>query len=241
MVARMPAHRDTAPRHIAIIMDGNGRWARERHLPRIAGHQAGAKNVRRVVEAGIGLGVDILTLYAFSTENWRRPEAEVTALMALIAQFMRQEAGEMKRKGVRLQILGRRAPLPEDLQSLADWAERETAGGQRLLLNLGINYGSHTEMVDATRALVCAVHEKEVSPDQIDEVTFSEYLYTSGLPDPEICIRTGGEMRLSNFLLWQLAQAYFWSTPVFWPDFDGATLSQAVQAWQKDRKDDEKT
>jgi len=225
------------PRHVGIIMDGNGRWAQARGLPRSMGHQAGARNVRRIVEACVELGIGMLTLYTFSTENWNRPQAEVAFLMKLLRRFVERETLELKRQGVCLQILGRRTRLPPNLLAALDQAVHDTHAGQRLVLNLALNYGGRAEIVDAARALVRAVQEGRIRPEQVDEATFSRFLYTADLPDPELVVRTGGDLRLSNFLLWQVAEAYIWSTLVYWPGFRKADLLLAIQAWQKDQED----
>ncbi|MCD6285825.1 MAG: di-trans,poly-cis-decaprenylcistransferase [Anaerolineae bacterium] len=221
------------PRHVAIIMDGNGRWAQARGLPRTAGHQAGVRSIRSIIEACGELGVCGLTLYAFSTENWARPQAEVDFLMRLLQDYARREASELRRNGVRLNVIGRREGLPPALLETLDQAVRETRDGERLILNLAINYGGRAEIVDATRSLVRAVRRGEVDPERIDEATFGHFLYTAARADPDLVIRTGGEQRLSNFLLWQTAEAFFWSTPVHWPDFQNADLLVAIQAWHR--------
>ncbi len=221
------------PRHIAIIMDGNGRWAQAWGLPRTAGHQAGVQTVRRIVEACGELGVCVLTLYAFSTENWARAQAEVDFLMRLLQDYARLEVSELRRNGVRLNVIGRREGLPSALLDTLDRAMRETCDGERLILNLAINYGGRAEIVDATRSLIRAVRRGEVDPGQVDQVTFGRFLYTAGLPDPDLVIRTAGEQRLSNFLLWQAATSFFWSAPVCWPDFREADLLAAIRAWRE--------
>jgi len=238
MNATMPSADAAVPRHVALIMDGNGRWAQARNLPRGIGHRAGARNIRCIVEASVDLGIDVLTLYAFSTENWKRPQAEVALIMELLQRYVERETPKLKRQGVRLRILGRRAELPPELADLLDQAVRDTASGQRLALNLAINYGGRSEIVDATRALVRAVQEGKLSPEQIRETTFARFLYTAELPDPDLVIRTGGDLRLSNFLIWQAAGAYFLSTSTYWPDFGQADLLQAIQAWREDRSND---
>jgi len=222
-----------APRHVAIIMDGNGRWAQARGLPRTAGHQAGVRSIRSIVKACGELGVCSLTLYAFSTENWARPQAEVNFLMRLLQDYARREASELRRNGVRLNVIGQREGLSPALLDTLDRAVRETRDGERLILNLAINYGGRAEIVDATRSLVCAVRRGEVDPERIDEATFGHFLYTAGSADPDLVIRTAGEQRLSNFLLWQTAEAFFWSTPVHWPDFRNADLLVAIRAWHR--------
>jgi len=235
------ARDDTAvPQHVAIIMDGNGRWAQARNLPRSIGHKAGARNIRHVVEACAAWGIEVLTLYAFSTENWNRPQAEIAFLMKLLQRYVERETPELKRQGVRLQILGRRAELPPELMSLLDQAVQNTRSGQRLTLNLALNYGGRAEIVDATRALAQAVQEGKLLSEQVNETVFSRFLYTAGVPDPDLVIRTGGELRLSNFLIWQAAGAYFWSTPTYWPDFGQADLLDAIRAWREDCSNDTK-
>lgn len=214
-------------------MDGNGRWAQQRGLPRVAGHQAGVEAVQRLVRICPDIGIRVLTLYTFSTENWRRPRAEVAFLMRLLQQYARREAAELRRNGVRLKVIGRRAGLPPSVLAALDQAMEETGDGNRLILNVALNYGGRAEIVDASRAVMAACQRGELDPDALDEATFGRYLYTAGLPDPDLVIRTAGEMRLSNFLIWQVAGAVFWSTPVFWPDFDKEHLLQAIQDYQK--------
>ena len=221
------------PRHIAIIMDGNGRWARRRRLPRIAGHRAGAQAVRNVVESSSRLGVKALTLYAFSTENWKRPRSEVNTLMDLLREYIRRELAEIHRNGIRLQILGRYEQLPpEVLQDLED-ALRQTASNQGMVLNVALNYSARTELVDAFHAIYKKLLQNGSSAAPVTEQTISDHLYTSGLPDPDLLIRTSGEMRVSNFLLWQIAYAEIWVTDTCWPDFNRRTLLQAILDFQK--------
>ena len=234
--ADTPQRFDTAgdvPTHVAIIMDGNGRWARARGLPRVAGHRAGVQTVRRVVEACDDLGVQELTLYTFSTENWQRPAAEVEALMVLAEEYARREAGELHHRNIKVQLLGRREDLPSSLLETIDHSVHLTRHNTGLVLNLALNYGGRAEIVDAARAVVAAHERGELSLDDLDEATFARHLYTAGLPDPDLIIRTAGEMRLSNFLIWQAAAgARFWSTPVFWPDFTRQHLLDAIAAWR---------
>lgn len=221
------------PCHVAIIMDGNGRWAQQRGLPRIAGHQAGMKAVRRVVRACADIGIRILTLYTFSTENWQRPKAEVAFLMKLSEEYARREAAELRRDGVRLNLIGRRVGLPPSVLAALDRAMEETRDGNKLILNLALNYGGRAEIVDASRAVVADYQCGKVDPDILDETTFSLHLYTAGLPNPELVIRTAGEMRLSNFLIWQVVGAVFCTTSIFWPDFDKEHLLQAITSYQE--------
>ena len=222
--------------HIAIIMDGNGRWAQQRGLPRSAGHRAGVETVRHVVRACADLGLKVLTLYTFSTENWRRPEPEVALLMRLTEDYARREVDELDRNNVQLRILGRREGLPASLLRAMDEGIRRTAHNTGLVLNLAFNYGGRAEIVDAARAMVTAVRQGKLNPALLDEAVFGHFLYTAGLPDPDLVIRTAGEMRLSNFLIWQVAGALFWSTPVYWPDFDKTHLLAAIRAWQEGRE-----
>lgn len=231
--APVTSQQDRVPRHVAIIMDGNGRWAQQRGLPRLAGHRAGTENVRRILEACVDLGVKILTLYAFSTENWTRPREEVDGLMSLLSQVMDREAENLRKNGVRLRHLGAPEGLPAQLRSRIEQGIAATSAGDRLLVNIALNYGGRSEIVTAVQRLM----KDGLSPDQITEQTISDYLYTSGLPDPDLIIRTAGEMRLSNFLIWQAAYAEFYATPTFWPDFDRQELEKALQAYaQRQRK-----
>ena len=227
------SQQDRVPRHVAIIMDGNGRWAQQRGLPRLAGHRAGTENVRRILEACVDLGVKILTLYAFSTENWTRPREEVDGLMSLLSQVIDREAENLRKNGVRLRHLGAPEGLPAQLRSRIERGIATTSAGDRILLNVALNYGGRSEIVTAVQRLM----KDGLSPDQVTEQTVSDYLYTSGLPDPDLIIRTAGEMRLSNFLIWQAAYAEFYATPTFWPDFDRQELEKALQAYaQRQRK-----
>jgi len=221
------------PSHVAIIMDGNGRWAKERGLPRIAGHRAGAEAVRRVVRAAGEFGIKVLTLYAFSTENWKRPRAEVEALMNLLRTYLRRELDELNRNNVRLQSIGRTEELPRMVQEELARAEEATKDNTGLILNLALNYGGRVEILDAVRALVKDATEGKVKVEDIDEELFGSYLYTRGLPDPDLLIRTSGEMRVSNFLLWQISYAELYFTPVYWPDFTREHLLEAILDYAK--------
>jgi len=224
------------PCHVAIIMDGNGRWAQARGLPRTAGHRAGVQTARHIVEVCGQLGVRVLTLYTFSTENWNRPHNEVDFLMRLCREYAEREVPELRRNGVRLNVIGRRGGLPAKVRDALERAMRETRQGDRLLLNLAINYGGRAEITDAARTLIGAVQRGEVNPGEIDEAVFERFLYTAEMPGLDLVIRTGGERRLSNFLLWQAADAFFWSTPVYWPDFKEEDLLEVIQAWRAGRK-----
>src|SRR5215468_4594285 len=200
------------PAHIAIIMDGNGRWAAQRHLPRVEGHRAGIDSVRDVVETSARLGIDVLTLYAFSVENWKRPRAEVNTLMLLLKRYIKLELETLQRNNIRFGVIGRPEELSRDVRQELDLALEQTAGNTGLLFNIALNYGGRAEIVDAARRALAA----GVSPDDLDERRFGEFLYTAGQPDPDLLIRTSGEMRVSNFLLWQIAYAEIWVTETLW-------------------------
>jgi undecaprenyl diphosphate synthase len=217
-----------APEHVAIIMDGNGRWARARGLPRAAGHRAGAQAVRRTIEAAIGCGVSWLTLYAFSSENWRRPPEEVLDLTGLLRHYIRQELAEMSREGVRLRIIGNRERFDSDLQAELARAETATRGNSRLNLNVALSYGSRDEIVTAARAIATAALAGRLEPASLDEAAFERFMFTSGMPDPDLVIRTSGERRLSNFLMWQSAYSELVFLDVLWPDFGRADLEFAL-------------
>jgi len=223
------------PKHIAIIMDGNGRWARRRHLPRVAGHRAGVTSVRYVVECASRIGIPSLTLYAFSEENWkRRPKAEVDFLMKLLARYLKQEVPTLHRNNVRLEYIGRLHELPSFVQERMAWAKQETARNTGMLLTLALNYSARSELVDAFQSLVhAAANNGGIAHLKIDEESVSRHLYTGHLPDPDLVIRTSGEMRLSNFLLWQLAYAEIYVTPTLWPEFRGVHLLEGIAEYQK--------
>ncbi len=218
----------TVPRHIAIIMDGNGRWAKERGLPRIAGHEQGAESVRAVTEACVELGVGFLTVYAFSTENWKRPAAEVAALWVLLEHFIAQETPTLMKNNVRLQAIGRLHELPESCQQALAVAVAQTAGNTATTLVLALNYSGRTEIVDAVRSLSAEVAAGRLGADEIDAEKFSAHLDTRAIPDPDLLIRTSGEMRLSNFLLWQLSYTEIVVTAKLWPDFGKDDLRAAI-------------
>ncbi len=225
------------PRHIAIIMDGNGRWAAERGLPRSAGHQAGMASVRAVVEACLESGVEVLTLFAFSQENWQRPPAEIEALMALLQEYIAREAADLRQRNVVVRMLGDLDRLTPPARAAVDQIEAITSRGSALALNICLSYGSRAELVRATRRVAERVRAGELDVDAIDEATVSAELYTAPWPDPDLLIRTSGEMRLSNFLLWQLAYAEFHVTPVLWPDFGRDDLFAAILDYQqRDRR-----
>ncbi len=220
---------ERVPRHVAIIMDGNGRWARARGLPRTAGHRAGTENLREVLKAAVEFGIEQLTIYAFSTENWARPYTEVRALMALAEHVLDSRLNELHESGVRLRHLGRTEGLPDSVVKKIHQAEALTAGNTRLGLNIAFNYGGRAEIVDAVRAMLA----EGLDPDAVDEQALSDRLTTRGLPDPDLVIRTAGEMRLSNFLVWQAAYAEFYACDVFWPDFGREQLHKALVAYQE--------
>ncbi len=221
------------PAHVAIIMDGNGRWARSRGLPRAAGHRAGVGAVRRAIEGCRDLGVRILTLYAFSTENWRRPSDEVGVLMGLLHERLVAEAEELQRSGIRVRIVGDLDAIAPETRAQIERVEAMTVDNQALLLNVAFNYGGRAEIARAVRTLAARVRDGRFGVEQISEQTLSECLYTAGLPDPELLIRTGGERRLSNFLLWQAAYAELVFLDLYWPDFDRHHLVAAVSEYQQ--------
>jgi undecaprenyl diphosphate synthase len=222
---------DRLPQHIAVIMDGNGRWAKRRRLPRIAGHRAGIRAVRQAVEACARLGVPYLTLYAFSLENWKRPHSEIKLLMALLREYLKKETGELNKQNIRLAVIGRVDELPKPVQADLQVALEKTRGNTGMRLTLALNYGARAELIDAVRALAEQLKRDGATP--IDEATFSQYLYTRDVPDPDLLIRTSGELRLSNFLLWQVAYSEIWVTETLWPDFTQKDLFQAIIDFQK--------
>ncbi|MBM3889638.1 MAG: isoprenyl transferase [Verrucomicrobia bacterium] len=221
------------PRHVAIIMDGNGRWARQRGLPRIEGHRAGAESVRAAVRAAGKFGVKYLTLYAFSVENWRRPKLEVSGLMRLLVRYLRSEIDELNRSNVRLETIGRLEDLPKSAQRELEEARQRLAKNTGLTLIVALSYGGRTELVDAMRKIAQEVKAGRLRPEQIDEATISSALYTARFPDPDLLIRTSGEMRLSNFLLWQTSYTEIWITPTLWPDFREPDFLQALEEYRK--------
>lgn len=220
-----------APRHIAIIMDGNGRWAAAHGLPRSIGHRRGAEAVRRTVEGCIRHGVGVLTVYAFSSENWKRPAEEVEDLMTLLRVYLEQEIDELDNNGVRVRFIGDRQAFPENLRKLIAESEARTAGNVKLTLVIALNYGSHGEIVEACRQLARKAISGEVAPDEIDAAQIRAHLQAPDIPDPDLIIRTSGEKRLSNFLLWQAAYAELVFLDVMWPDFDESALEGAIQEY----------
>jgi len=221
------------PHHVGIIMDGNGRWAQARGLPRSAGHQAGMQKVRQIVEACANLDIEVLTLYAFSTENWCRPVEEVNYLMLLAEEYADHELPELQRNGVRLQLMGKREGLPAPVLKALDQAIVQTRDNSRLVLNLALNYGGRTEIVDAIKAILMAREQDAPEGFSLDESIIASYLYCPDCPDVDLVIRTGGEWRMSNFMLWRSANAVFWSTPVLWPDFQREHLQEAIKIYDK--------
>ncbi len=221
------------PSHVAIIMDGNGRWAEARSLPRVEGHRAGIASVREVVETSARLGIKILTLYAFSVENWKRPKSEIDTLMGLLKEYLRRELPEIKRNNIRFRTIGRVWELAPSIQLELEHAMQDTASNTGMLMNIALNYGGRTELVDAFRAILKAARGNGVSEPDVNEDLISQNLYTAGLPDPDLLIRTSGELRISNFLLWQIAYAEIWITPVYWPDFRRRHLFEAIIDYQR--------
>ena len=221
------------PAHIAIIMDGNGRWAEKRGVSRIEGHLAGINSLREIVRFCGDLGIRVLTVYTFSTENWARPESEVKALMEFLSNYLREEIVEMNSNNVRLSAIGKLEGLPVPVQKELENCMKVTSGNNGLILNLALNYGGRADIVDGVRKLASDVKDGKLKLADINEELFNQYLCTSGLPDPELLIRTGGEMRVSNFLLWQISYTEIWVTPVCWPDFDKMHLLQAIVDYQK--------
>jgi undecaprenyl diphosphate synthase len=214
---------------VAIIMDGNGRWAAQRHLPRVEGHRAGIDSVRDTVETAARLGIDVLTLYAFSVENWKRPAAEISTLMMLLKRYLRLELNTLLGNDIRFQVIGRMEDLADDVQDELRRGIERTAKSSGMLFNIALNYGGRAEIVDAARRAI----ERGIRPAELDERMFGDFLYTAGQPDPDLLIRTSGEMRVSNFLLWQIAYAEIYVTETLWPDFRRRHLLEAVLAYQK--------
>jgi len=220
---------DRLPAHVAIIMDGNGRWAAQRHLPRVEGHRAGIDAVRDTVETAARLGVGVLTLYAFSMENWKRPAAEISTLMMLLKRYLRSELKTLLTNNIRFNVIGRMEDLSQDIQDELRAAIDRTDKDNGMLFNIALNYGGRAEIVDAARRAI----ESGIRPEHLDEQRFASFLYTAGQPDPDLLIRTSGEMRVSNYLLWQIAYAEIYVTETLWPDFRRRHLLEAVLAYQK--------
>jgi undecaprenyl diphosphate synthase len=229
-------HPGRIPRHVAVIMDGNGRWAQERGFPRVFGHRNGARSVREVVEEAGRLGVEVVTLYSFSLENWKRPADEVQALMLLCLTYLDGEVDHLVREGVRFRVIGRRDGLPPEVLAAIDRTTAATASCTRATLCLAINYGSRAEIIDAARAIARDVRAGRLAPEEIDEAAVERRLYTAGLPDPDLLIRTAGEFRVSNYLLWQISYAELYVTDTYWPDFGAAELRAAIRAYAGRRR-----
>jgi undecaprenyl diphosphate synthase len=225
--------RGNLPRHIAIIMDGNGRWARARGAARLFGHRAGRESVREAVKGCVALGVEVLTLYTFSIENWKRPRREVDALMGILQETLRAEREELRENNVRLAVIGRTQDVPAPVRKAIAETQAFLAGSSGLLLNLALSYSGRAELVDAVRALLQKEGRARLDPAAVDEAMIASHLSTAGLPDPDLLIRTSGEMRLSNFMLWQLAYTELWITETLWPDFRRRHLYQAVADYQR--------
>jgi undecaprenyl diphosphate synthase len=224
---------EIVPRHVALIMDGNGRWAKARGLPRLAGHRAGTENLRPILEACVEFGIEILTIWAFSTENWQRPETEVKGLLRILGRMIRRELNELHKQGVRLRHIGRLERLPERLQKQVLDAIELTQNNDRIVLNVGFDYGGRAEIIHAVRQII----RDGIPAEKVDEELLSSYMYTAGQPDPDLIIRTGGDLRTSGFMLWQSAYTEYYVTPTFWPDFGREELYQALIAFsQRDRR-----
>ncbi|MEW6606128.1 MAG: isoprenyl transferase [bacterium] len=225
--------KDKLPGHIAIIMDGNGRWAKGKKLPRVAGHRAGMKTVKRIVKLCGELGIKVLTLYAFSTENWTRPQKEVNTLMNLLREYLRKETGELNRDNVKLNFIGRIEQLSDLIIKDLKWATEKTAHNTGLILNIALNYSGRADIIDAIKKLTADIENKKCSSEDINEPLFEKYLSTANLPEPDLLIRTSGEMRISNFLLWQIAYTEIYITPAYWPDFSRKHFLSAIVDYQK--------
>ncbi len=221
------------PVHVAIIMDGNGRWAINRGMPRAFGHRAGVEALRDVVQISSEIGIKVLTVYAFSTENWKRPQEEISILMDLLVEYLHKEIDELKKENVQVRAIGKINELPASARRAVAIAHEKTKDCSGLTLNIALNYGGRAEIVDAVKEIALKVSKGELSPEDIDQETLSEYLYTSGQPDPDLLIRPSGDYRISNFLLWQLAYTEFWHTDVLWPDFKKYHLLEAIIEFQR--------
>ncbi len=224
--------KDKLPEHVAIIMDGNGRWAQERRLPRTAGHREGIARVREIVECGRELGIKIITLFAFSAENWSRPKNEINMLMRYLNNFLDREVARLHKNNIKFLVIGRKEPMPKNIQEKIRKAEEKTKDNSRMTLALALNYGSRQEIVDAVKKIALAVLEDKAAISDINEDTFGSYLYTAGLKDPDLLIRTSGEMRISNFLLWQLSYAELCFPRKYWPDFKKSDFKKAIEEYQ---------
>jgi len=225
--------KDKLPKHIAIIMDGNGRWAKERGLQRISGHRAGMQSVKTAVKLSSELGIKVLTLYAFSTENWTRPRKEINALMRILREYLHKEINELHQNNVKLNFMGRIDELPELVQQDLKMAKEKTANNTGLLLNVALNYSGRADITDAIKKIIIDIENRKCKKEDINEALLGKYLYTSSLPEPDLLIRTSGEMRISNFLLWQIAYTELYITPIYWPDFSRKHLLSAIIDYQK--------
>jgi len=225
--------KDKLPQHLAIIMDGNGRWAERRGLPRNAGHREGAKAVRRVITNCLDFNIPILTIFAFSTENWKRPKKEIIYLVKLFERVLSREKANLVKNNIKINFIGRLDNLPNSLIEKMKELHESTKRNNKLILNIAINYSGRTEIVDALKSILLKIDNKKLSIEEINENTIRDNLYTHNLPDPDLLIRTAGEMRISNFMLWQIAYTELWVTPVFWPDFDENNLVEAIRNFQK--------
>ncbi len=223
---------DSIPKHIAIIMDGNGRWAKQRMLPRSMGHRAGVEALRDVIKTASNIGVKYLTLYAFSTENWKRPDSEISILMKLLIEYLRKEIAELHHNDVKIRTIGNIVQLPDEVITEIDKAVTKTQLNKGLCVNIALNYGGRSEILNAIKEIGIKIENNEIHIDEIDETLVESLLYTAGIPDPELLIRTSGEIRLSNFLLWQCAYSEFWFTSIYWPDFKGEHLLEAISDYQ---------
>jgi len=221
------------PQHLAIIMDGNGRWAKKKGLPRSAGHREGAKAVKRVIANCLDFNIPILTLFAFSTENWKRPKNEIIYLLKLFKRVLSKEKENLIKNNIKINFIGRLNDLPKQLNDKMNELFESTRKNNKLILNVAINYGGRAEIVDAINSIIMKINKKRLNIEEINENTIRDNLYTHNLPDPDLLIRTGGEMRISNFMIWQIAYAELWVTPVFWPDFDKDNLIEAIRNFQK--------
>ncbi|MCD6320578.1 MAG: isoprenyl transferase [Candidatus Desulfofervidaceae bacterium] len=221
------------PVHVAIIMDGNGRWAKQRGLPRIAGHQEGTKTAKEIIETAREIGIKVLTLYTFSYENWQRPKEEVDFLMQLLENYLREELPTMLKQDIKFRASGELSLLPENTYTMLQKVITDTSHCQSMILNLTLSYGGRQEILNAVKEIVDAALQGKITPQDINEALFNQYLWTKGLPDPDFIIRTGGEMRLSNFLLWQSAYAEFYITPTFWPDFHRPQFLEALKDYER--------
>lgn|SRR3989338_4862077 len=225
--------KNNIPQHIAIIMDGNGRWAKARGFPRAAGHREGVERIRNIIDAANGLGIKVLTLFSFSSENWSRPKKEVALLMRYLKNFLSSEVKKLDKNNIRLKVIGAREPLSRDIQLKVKEAQDKTKDNSGMTLVLALNYGSRQEIVEAVKKFGASLLSGEATVEGLDSESFNQYLYTSGLPDPDLLIRTSGEMRISNFLLWQLSYAEFYFLNKHWPDFRKEDLEEAIAEYQK--------